>query len=52
VRGGDSEQEFVDAALAELELEPETGELYTRAMPIEQSFAGLRRYVDKRAEAA
>jgi hypothetical protein len=45
-----SEQEFVDAALAELE--PDTGELYTRAMPIEQSFAGLRRYVDKRAEAA
>jgi glyoxylase-like metal-dependent hydrolase (beta-lactamase superfamily II) len=50
VSAGVSEQEFVDAALAELE--PDTGELYTRAMPIEQSFAGLRRYVDKRAEAA
>ena len=50
VREGVSEQEFVDAVFAELE--SETGELYTRAMPIEQSFAGLRRYVDKRAEAA
>ena len=33
------------------ELGPEV-DFYTNAMPLEQSYAGLRRYVDKRAEAA
>jgi glyoxylase-like metal-dependent hydrolase (beta-lactamase superfamily II) len=50
VSGGISEQEFVEAVLAELD--PEHGEIYAQAMPIEQSYAGLKRYVDKRAEAA
>jgi glyoxylase-like metal-dependent hydrolase (beta-lactamase superfamily II) len=48
VRKGASEQEFVDWALAGLD-EPEP---YERAMPLWQSYAGLRRYWDKRAEAA
>ena len=49
VSGGATEQEFVEAVRAELD--PETGGVYTQAMPLEQSFAGLRRYVDKRAAA-
>jgi glyoxylase-like metal-dependent hydrolase (beta-lactamase superfamily II) len=49
VRDGAPEQEFVDKVLAELG--PEV-DFYTNAMPLEQSYAGLRRYVDKRAEAA
>ena len=45
VRDGVTEPEFVDKVLAELG--PEV-DLYTNAMPLEQSYAGLRRYVDKR----
>ena len=50
VSSGVSEQEFVEAVLAELE--PEHAGVYTQAMPLEQSYAGLKRYVEKRAEAA
>jgi glyoxylase-like metal-dependent hydrolase (beta-lactamase superfamily II) len=49
VRGGATEEEFVDEVLAVLG--PEV-DFYANAMPLEQSYAGLRRYVDKRAEAA
>jgi glyoxylase-like metal-dependent hydrolase (beta-lactamase superfamily II) len=48
VEDGVTERDFVDAALAEL---GEAGEGYAQAMPLEQSYAGLRRYVDKRAAA-
>jgi glyoxylase-like metal-dependent hydrolase (beta-lactamase superfamily II) len=47
VDGGMSEQEFVDAALADVDAE--SADEYATAMPFEQSYAGLRRYVDKRA---
>ena len=50
VADGASEQEFVAAVLAELD--PAAADEYAQAMPLEQSFAGLRRYVEKRAEAA
>jgi glyoxylase-like metal-dependent hydrolase (beta-lactamase superfamily II) len=50
VSRGVSELEFVEAALADLD--PEHADVYTQAMPLEQSFAGLKRYVEKRAEAA
>ena len=52
VEGGLSEQEFVDGVVEELsDTEPEAVEVYTQAMPLEQSYAGLKRYVDKRAAA-
>ena len=50
VSRGVSEQEFVEATLAELGAEH--ADVYTQAMPLEQSYAGLKRYVEKRAEAA
>jgi glyoxylase-like metal-dependent hydrolase (beta-lactamase superfamily II) len=49
VERGVSEREFVDAALGELD--PAAADAYALAMPLEQSYAGLRRYVDKRAAA-
>jgi glyoxylase-like metal-dependent hydrolase (beta-lactamase superfamily II) len=49
VAGGASEQEFVEAVLGELDAAA-AGE-YAQAMPLEQSFAGLQRYVEKRAAA-
>jgi glyoxylase-like metal-dependent hydrolase (beta-lactamase superfamily II) len=53
VRLGASEQEFVDAGLEELhERVGEGGELWQRAAPLWQSYAGLKRYWDKQAEAA
>jgi glyoxylase-like metal-dependent hydrolase (beta-lactamase superfamily II) len=52
VRLGATEQEFVDAGLAELrERVGEGGELWQRAAPLWQSYVGIRRYWDKRAEA-
>jgi glyoxylase-like metal-dependent hydrolase (beta-lactamase superfamily II) len=48
VAGGASEQEFVADVLAELD--PAAAEEYAEAMPLEQSYAGLKRYVDKRLE--
>jgi len=47
VRGGVNEEEFTRAGLAELE--PEDAAIYDRAMPLWQSYAGLKRYWDKRA---
>jgi len=47
VAGGASEEEFVASVRAELD-DP----AYDRAMPFWQSYAGLRRYWDKRSEAA
>jgi glyoxylase-like metal-dependent hydrolase (beta-lactamase superfamily II) len=53
VRSGASEEEFVAAIAAELrESDPDAVDVYTQAMPLAQSYAGLRRYVEKRAEAA
>ena len=49
VEGGAAEQEFVDTALAELT--PSAADEYAQAMPLEQSYAGLKRYVEKRAAA-
>jgi glyoxylase-like metal-dependent hydrolase (beta-lactamase superfamily II) len=51
---GASEQEFVAAVEREIETEatPDTREAYRRAAPAWQSYAGLRRYCDKRREAA
>jgi glyoxylase-like metal-dependent hydrolase (beta-lactamase superfamily II) len=48
VAGGASEQEFIADVLAELD--PAAAEEYAEAMPLEQSYAGLKRYVDKRVE--
>jgi glyoxylase-like metal-dependent hydrolase (beta-lactamase superfamily II) len=47
VASGVSEQEFVDAALADVD--PSSADEYATAMPFEQSYAGLRRYIEKRA---
>jgi glyoxylase-like metal-dependent hydrolase (beta-lactamase superfamily II) len=49
VAGGATEAEFVDAALADID--PTAAEEYAQAMPLEQSYAGLKRYVEKRAAA-
>jgi glyoxylase-like metal-dependent hydrolase (beta-lactamase superfamily II) len=52
VQGGASEQEFEEAIVAELRAaDGDAVAAYTQAMPLEQSYAGLKRYVDKRAEA-
>ena len=51
VADGMSEDEFVRAALADLVTsEPGEVEIYQRAAPLWQSYAGLRRYWDKRRE--
>jgi glyoxylase-like metal-dependent hydrolase (beta-lactamase superfamily II) len=51
VRLGATEQEFVDAGLAELrERVGESGELWQRAAPLWQSYIGLKRYWAKKAE--
>ena len=53
VADGASEEEFEAAAVADLQAaDADAVDAYTQAMPLEQSYAGLRRYVDKRAEAA
>jgi glyoxylase-like metal-dependent hydrolase (beta-lactamase superfamily II) len=49
VRGGISEQAFVEQARADL---GDAADLYERAGPLWQSWHGLRRYWDKKAEAA
>jgi glyoxylase-like metal-dependent hydrolase (beta-lactamase superfamily II) len=50
VREGASEDDFTRVGLAELD--PEDVAIYERAMPLWQSHAGLKRYWDKRLEAA
>jgi glyoxylase-like metal-dependent hydrolase (beta-lactamase superfamily II) len=53
VVAGATEQEFSAAARADVAAESEAEvETYERAMPFWQSYAGLRRYVDKRSESA
>ncbi|MGH3092243.1 MAG: MBL fold metallo-hydrolase [Gaiellaceae bacterium] len=54
VRDGASEEEFVRAAEEELHAgaDAETAEAYQQAGPFWQSYAGLRRYWDKRRETA
>jgi glyoxylase-like metal-dependent hydrolase (beta-lactamase superfamily II) len=52
VRDGASEREFVAAARAELAADEDDLEPWERAAPLWQSHAGLRRYWDKRSEAA
>jgi glyoxylase-like metal-dependent hydrolase (beta-lactamase superfamily II) len=49
-----SEEEFVRAAEADLlaEADPETAAVFQQAGPFWQSYAGLRRYWDKRSETA
>ena len=50
VARGASETEFTSSALGELEQkEPAGADIYERAMPLWQSYAGLKRYVEKRA---
>jgi glyoxylase-like metal-dependent hydrolase (beta-lactamase superfamily II) len=47
VRQGMTEEEFVEAALADFEEESAEAPYYERAAPLWQSYAGLRRYWDK-----
>jgi glyoxylase-like metal-dependent hydrolase (beta-lactamase superfamily II) len=49
VEGGASEEEFVEHALAELADSHEDAEAYGQAMPFWQSYAGLRRWAEKKA---
>jgi glyoxylase-like metal-dependent hydrolase (beta-lactamase superfamily II) len=53
VRDGASEEEFTHAAELELaaEADPETAAAYTQAGPFWQSYAGFRRYWEKRMQA-
>jgi glyoxylase-like metal-dependent hydrolase (beta-lactamase superfamily II) len=52
VRDGASEEEFVASARADLAADEDDVEPWERAAPLWQSYAGLRRYWDKRCEAA
>jgi glyoxylase-like metal-dependent hydrolase (beta-lactamase superfamily II) len=52
VREGASEEAFVAAARADLAAEEDDVEPWEKAAPLWQSYAGLRRYWDKRREAA
>jgi glyoxylase-like metal-dependent hydrolase (beta-lactamase superfamily II) len=52
VRDGASEDEFVASARAELVSEETDPEPWERAAPLWQSYAGLKRYWDKRLQAA
>jgi hypothetical protein len=49
VRQGISEEEFVEAVLADLEEETGEAPYYERAAPLWQSYRGLKRYWDKAA---
>jgi hypothetical protein len=51
VRGGATAEEFAAAAEAELQREADgTADLYRQLPGFELSYAGLRRYLDKRSE--
>ena len=52
VRQGLSEEEFIDAARADLLAEEGEAPYYERAAPFWQSYAGLRRYWDKQLQTA
>jgi glyoxylase-like metal-dependent hydrolase (beta-lactamase superfamily II) len=49
VEGGATEEEFVEYALAELSDSGEDVKAYEQAMPFWQSYAGLKRWAEKRA---
>jgi glyoxylase-like metal-dependent hydrolase (beta-lactamase superfamily II) len=49
VAAGADEDEFISAITAELMTAEPDGETYTLAIPLWQSYQGLRRYLDKRA---
>jgi glyoxylase-like metal-dependent hydrolase (beta-lactamase superfamily II) len=52
VESGATEDEFIASAGREIEtVGDELRPAYEQAMPLDQSYAGLRRYVDKRAQA-
>jgi glyoxylase-like metal-dependent hydrolase (beta-lactamase superfamily II) len=51
-RQGMSEEEFIDAARADLEEEVADAPYYERAAPLWQSYLGLKRYWDKQLESA
>jgi glyoxylase-like metal-dependent hydrolase (beta-lactamase superfamily II) len=51
VEGGATEEEFVEYALAELADSREDAPTYDFAMPLWQSYAGLKRWSEKRARA-
>jgi len=50
VEGGATEEEFVEYALAELADSGEDADSFTQAMPLWQSYRGLARWAEKRAE--
>jgi glyoxylase-like metal-dependent hydrolase (beta-lactamase superfamily II) len=50
VRQGMTEEEFVEAALGDLEEEMDEAPYYERAAPLWQSYAGLKRYWDKQLQ--
>ncbi len=50
VEGGASEEEFVEYALAELADSGESSDSYVQAMPFWQSYRGLARWAEKRAQ--
>jgi glyoxylase-like metal-dependent hydrolase (beta-lactamase superfamily II) len=50
VEGGATEEEFVEYALAELADSGEDADSFTQAMPLWQSYQGLARWAQKRAE--
>lgn len=52
VAGGASEEEFVEHAIAELTDSREDTPAYEQAMPLWQSYRGLKRWADKRAARA
>ena len=52
VRQGMSEEEFVDAARADLEEDVADAPYYERAAPLWQSYRGLKRYWDKQLQSA
>ncbi|MGH3049429.1 MAG: MBL fold metallo-hydrolase [Gaiellaceae bacterium] len=52
IEGGATEEEFVAYALAELRDAGEDVDAWEQAMPFWQSYAGLKRWADKRAERA
>jgi glyoxylase-like metal-dependent hydrolase (beta-lactamase superfamily II) len=51
IEGGATEEEFVEYAMAELSDSGDDVEEYGHAMPFWQSYAGLKRWADKRARA-
>ena len=51
VEGGAPEEEFIAYGRQELEIAGDDPDAYDRAMPLWQSYQGLRRWADKRAEA-